>query len=260
MTNLAISYINLADSATLTADPVAGASTPVTYLQNDARGYQFAAAAVGAQAIKGTWGGTAYTVGCVRLERTNLADGDTWRIQLFSGADWTTSVYDSGTVAPFATDLYDDWDFAAAEKIFTAVAGVKSFIITVTSAAVFQSSKLWVGNYTTAEYNPKMGMGLAWDTNSSSERMAGGTLLSNVQSKWRALIFDMLAATEAYRVIWQEIGRYASTDKSVWISVFPNLGGKQERDHSLIGKFEVSPATKWTGYLQYDYSMKVNEL
>src|SRR3990167_8226290 len=111
MSNLAITYINLADSATLTASPVAGTTTPVTYLQNDSRGDLFKATAVGAQEIRGTWGGTAYTLSCVHLERTNMADGDTWRVQLYSDVAWTTQVYDSGTVAPFATDLYHNLSY-----------------------------------------------------------------------------------------------------------------------------------------------------
>jgi hypothetical protein len=125
--NLRISYINRADSATLTASPAAGSATPVTYLQNDARGHLFAAEASGSQEIKGEWGGTAYTIGCVRLDRTNLVDGDTLRIELYSNADWTSRSYDSTAAAPFATDLYDAWDYSNAELFFTPVAGVTSF-------------------------------------------------------------------------------------------------------------------------------------
>lgn len=260
MTNLAIAYINRADSATLTASPVAGTSTPVTYLQNDARGYQFAATAAGAQDIKGTWGGTAYAIGCVRLDRTNLADGDTWRIQLYSDAAWTTGVYDSGTIAVFTAGTFASWSFSVAEKLFTEVAGVKSFKITVTSAAVFQSSRLFVGTYTNAQYNPKLGLSAGWDGNSTQVRKDGGSLGVNVKSQWRTMSFDMFASTETERAIWNEIGRYAGNTKTVWVSVFPGVGGTQERDYSVMGKFEKSPAQKITQYTQYDFSLTLNEV
>jgi len=260
MSNLAITYKNLADSATLTASPAADVSAPITYLQNDSRGHYFAAAAVGAQDIKGEWGGTAYTISCLRLDRTNLADGDTWRIQFYSDTAWTTGIYDSGTIAPFATDLYDNWSFSAAEKFFTPVASVKSFKITVTSAAVFHASRLYLGAYTTAEFNPLTDMISGWATNSTHARLGGGTLSSNVQSKWRKLTFEMLMTTEVNRAAWAEIGRYVGLDKSVWVSVFPNAGGTQKRDHSIIGKFEHGAEAKWAGYSQYNFSLSLNEV
>lgn len=260
MSNLAIGYINLADSATLTADPIAGSLTPVTYLQNDSRGDLFKATASGTQAIKGTWGGTAYTIGCVHLDRTNLADGDTWRIQYYSDAAWTTQVYDSGTIAPFATDLYDAWGYSNADKFTTVTASVKSFKITIVSAAIFQAARLFVGNYVTAAYNPKYGASVGWETSSKQERRDGGSLGANVKAQWRSMSFDMFATTEAERAQWLEIGRYAGITKTVWISVFPSLATTQERDYSMIGKFEQSPATKWSDVNQYDFSIKLNEV
>lgn len=260
MTNLNIAYLNRADSATLTASPAAASTAPVTYLQNDSRTYKMQAAAVGAQDIKGEWGGTAYTVGCVRLDRTNLADGDTWRIQLYSDAAWTTGVYDSGTIAPFTTDLFDDWSYSVAEKFFTAVAGVKSFKITVTSAAVFQASRLFVGPYTTAQYNPVYGLQLGWSTNSTQTRRGSGTLGTSTRSQWRTMVFDMLARDDAQRNIWMEIARYCGNTKTVWVSVFPGLGTARERDHSMFGKFEQSPMIKISGFNNYDFSITLNEL
>ena len=260
MSNLAITYKNLADSATLTASPAAGTTTPVTYLQNDSRGDLFKATATGAQQIKGEWGGTAYTVSCVHLERTNLVDGDTWRIQLYSDVAWTTQVYDSGTVAPFATDLYDNWSYSNADLFFTPTASVKSFKITCTSAAIFQASRLVLGAYTTAEFNPRFGMSCGDITNSTHERRSGGSLGANVQAQWRLMVFDMLVTTEANRAAWNEIGRYCGNTKTVWVSVFPSLNTSQERDHSIVGKFEQAPSVKWTDYGQYDFQLTLSEI
>ena len=216
--------------------------------------------ATGAQAILGAWGGTAYTLGCVHLDRTNLVDGDTWRVQYYSDAAWTTQVYDSGTIAPFATGLYADWDFSNAEIFTPVTTGVKSFKITVTSAAVFHAACLFVGPYSTAQYNPRMGLVPSWDTNSTQARQDGGSLGANVRAQWRSLAFDMFASNETERAAWMEIGRYSGNTKPVWVSVFPGIGGSQERDHSIMGKFEQSPATKWSEYNLYDFSLKLNEV
>ena len=62
MANLRIGYLNYADLATITADPVATTTGPVTYLQSDARGDIFLASSTASQDIKITWGGTAYTI------------------------------------------------------------------------------------------------------------------------------------------------------------------------------------------------------
>lgn len=255
-----IVYKNLADLATLTADPVASTVDPVTYLQQDSRGHLFAAAASGSQVIKGTWNGTAYTVSAVRLERTNLADGDTWRVQLYSGADWTTEVYDSTAVAPFATNLYDDWNHSNADLFFTAETGVKSFKITLSTATAFQAARLVLGAYTEAEFNPMYGITLGYDGNSEQTRREGGSMATTTRADWRALSFDMLTTTEAYRAAWNEIGRYAGNHKTVWVSVFPGTGGTQERDFSIVGKFDQAPQIRWGDVTRYDFSLTLNEL
>ncbi len=258
--NLAIAYLNRSDSATLTASPAAASNAPITYLQNDSRGHLFAAVATGAQDIKGTWGGTAYSIACAHLDRTNLVDGDTWRIQLYSDTAWTTGVYDSGTIAPFATSLFANWSFSNAEIFFAPVSGVKSFKITVTSAAIFQASRLFLGPYSTAQYNPKYGMVPGRETNSQQKRLDGGSLAVNVRAKWRSLTFDMFASTEVERAAWYEIGNHSGNERSVWVSVFPGVGGSQERDHSVMGIFEQSPATKWSNLNLFDFSLKLNEV
>lgn len=255
-----IVYKNLADLATLTADPVASTTDPVTYLQQDSRGHLFAAAASGTQAIKGTWGGTAYTVSAVRLERTNLADGDTWRVQLYSGADWTTEVYDSTAVAPFATDLYDNWSHSNADLFITPTASVKSFKITLSTAAAFQAARLVLGAYTEAEFNPMYGLSLGYDGNSEQMRREGGSMATVTRADWRSMSFDMLNTTEANRAAWNEIGRYAGNHKAVWVSVFPGTGGTQERDFSIVGKFTQAPQIGWNDVARYDFSLTINEL
>lgn len=260
MSNLSICYLNIGDIADLTAIPSEVSSMPVAYIQNDSRGSIFGAVASGIQTIVGDWGGVDYTVGCVKLDRTNLVSGDTWRIQLYSDTTLTTLIYDSGTIAVFATGLYSGLDYSSAELFFTSVTGVKSFKITTTSVTALRVCRLFIGPTTVATYNPQWGMMSGWETNSSKVRTDGGSFRSLFGSTWRTLSFDMLLTTESERSIWYEIGRYCSNTKSLWISVFPGVGGAQERDHSIIGKFEASPIIKWGSFNQFDFSVKLSEI
>ena len=262
-TNFRITYINLADSAVLSASPVATSTMPVTYLQNSDRGDVMLAVAAGTQAILGNWSGTAYTISHVRLDRTNLADGDTWRIQLYSDAAQVTQVYDSGTIAAFTTGLFTQngksWNFTFAELYLTAQTGVKSFKITVVTAGIFMAARLFMGAYTQATYNPKYGMANGWGSNHNQVRTDGGSNTAQTKSQWRTLAFDMFLMNEPDRALWNEIGRYSGKVASVAISVYPGAGGTLERDFSILGKFEDSPSYVINNNNKYDYSLKLNE-
>ena len=98
MANLRIGYLNHADAATLTASPLLDATGQETALQDDARSVCLATSTA-SQDIKGTWGGTAYTVSQLAVWRHNLAYSDTIRLYLYSDVAWTTGVYDSTALA-----------------------------------------------------------------------------------------------------------------------------------------------------------------
>lgn len=260
MANLRIGYLNYADLATLTADPVATTTGPVTYLQSDARGDIFLASSAASQAIKGTWGGTSYTVSQMTLWRHNLVYSDTIRLQLYSDAAWTTQVYDSTALAAYVSALFDNWGWAFTNRYFAAQA-CKSFKITVAaSAAALQCSRLFLGPYTEAPINPEYGAVFGIETNARQSRSEGGSLRSIVKADWRTAMFDMLVRTEADRAAWMEIARYCGISKSIVASLYPEVGGTEERDHTLFSKFEKHPATKLSDWGRYDFSMKLLEI
>lgn len=264
MSNLKACYQNRADSATLTANPVAASSYPVTYLQNDERGYVFRSTSTAAQEVKGTWGGTAYTIGCAVLYRHNLVDGDTWRVQLYSGTAWTTSVYDSGTVSAFASGMFADWDWGFSVMYFTAVAGVKSFKITVTSSSnpdgYVEAGRLLLGPVVDAPYNPKYGFQIGWADGSSKSRNPGGSVMVEAGGRYRQASFDMLLASEADRAAWLEIGRACGASKTLWLSAAAGLTGAYERDLGMLGQFDQSPAQRFSSYNIYDMSLQFSEV
>lgn len=262
MANLRVSYLNYADLATLTADPVATAAGPVTYLQNDARGDIFLASSTASQDIKLTWGGAAYTISQLTLWRHNLVYSDTVRLILYPNADWTgTPLYDPGATAAYVSGLFTNWDWGFTNRYFTPTASVKSAIIRVAaSVAAFECARLYLGPYTEATFNPNYGFVLGQETNSTQGRSEGGSLRSVTKASWRTAAFDMMARTESDRAAWFEIGRYCDVSKAFVASLFPEAAGTSERDHTIFGKFEKAPGAKLSGINRYDFSMKILEL
>lgn len=258
--NLRIGYLNYADAATLSATPALDTTGPETYLQTDARGDIALATSTASQDIKGTWGGTSYTVSQLALWRHNLAYSDTIRLQLYSDAAWTTGVYDSTALAAYASGLFTDWGWAFTNCYFTPQA-CKSFKITIAaSAAAFQCSRLYLGPYTEAPLQPAYGFLVAPETNAKQSRSEGGSLRSIAKADWRSAAFDMRVKTEADRAAWYEISRYCGINRSLIASAFPGDGGTVERDHTIFGKFDKPPAMKLGGLSQYDFSVKILEL
>lgn len=261
MSNLRIGYLNYADAATITADPVATTTGPVTYLQSDARGDIFLASSTASQDIKITWGGTAYTVSQLTLWRHNLVYSDTVRLILYPNANWTgTPLYDPGASAAYVPGLFDNWGWGFTNRYFTPIASVKSAIIRVAaSAAAFQCARLYLGPYTEAPINPAEGFQLTPASNARQNRSEGASLRSIPKGKWREATFDMMVGAEAYRAAWYEIGRYCDVDKSFVASLYPEAAGTSERDHTIFGKFEKAPGMK-IATNRYDFSMKILEL
>ena len=265
MANLRIAYQNHADTATLTADPVAEALMPVTYLQNDSRSHVWRSTSLADQTIYFEWGGESKTLSGCRLDGHNLITNDTLQLVLYPNVDFTgTPLYNPGAVDVYEDNIFDgpQWDSAFSSLFFASTAGVKSGKLVLHSpsnpAGYMQAARLFLGAYTEASYNPKQGMTTGWAGNSGQVRRDGGSFGVKTRAKWRQLAFDMFLMTEAERATWMEIGGYVMNEKTVWVSVFPGETGTQRRDHDIMGKFEKSPLTKMSNV--YDFSLTLNEL
>ena len=255
MSNLRIGYQNRAASAALVASPDAVTTMPVTYLQTSMRGKVFRSTSTAAQDFILDWGGTAYDLNMVAFNRTNLVDGDTWRIQLYSDVARTISLYDSTTVAVFASGLFSGWDYSFCSLYFPLMSGVKAIKITVNSptnpAGYMQMSSLFVGQYIEAQYNPVYGMSFGFGTDEQGERRREGAL-------------DMVVNSDAQHSTWFDFGRECQvlpnrTPKSFWISKFPGIGGVKERNHAGMFRLAEDVTHKLNGLTRYDFSLSIIE-
>lgn len=269
MSNLRLGYINRADSATITANPVAAALSAVSYLQNDSRGDVFVAGTTGAQEIKLTWGGTAYSdITQLCLWRHNCfysgATPATVTVVFYSDAAWTTTISTIAATAMFSTTFspyFIDWGWAFTNIYFAAPAAVKSVKITITVAVVVaaQISRLFLGPYTEAPIQIGEGAMVMPENNSVQGRSYSGSLRTLTKADWRVFTFEMMVKTEAHRAIWYEIARYVGNSKSFVACADPGGGTTLELHTTLYGKFERSPGTKLSQG-RYDLSMKILEI
>lgn len=262
MSNLRIGYQNAFDLATLTVTPALAAAGPASYLQNDAREFALATSTA-SQEVKGTWGGTAYTISEFDMHRHNLLFGDTIQTILYPNLDWTgTPLYDSTALAAYASGLFTTWGWAFTNRYFGPFAGVKSFkIIIGATTTAWQAARIYLGDFIEAPYNPQYGLQRGLGSNSRQRRSEGGSLRSLARATWREVAFDMQVKLEADRAAWEELSRACDVVKSFVACFFPGVGGTTERDFTYFGKFDgKAPGTKLAGILRYDMSVKIAEL
>jgi len=250
------------DSWTLTASPAAAIA--VANLQDASRAKVWRSSGTTLQQIQGT-SSTAAQVNCCILDRHNLSSAAKWRLQLYSDAAWTTSVYDSGYVDanpaipwgqfswgydPWGATVYTNWGFGVAQMWFSSV-GAKSFTLTIAdttnTAGYLQAARLMIGPALSCEAAPSYGLGFRWEETTKQTRTDGGTLRSDPASAYRVLNLDLKRFSNSQRSNLSEAYRYCGKRRDIFVSVFEGTGGTVERDYSFRGKWAAMPGlpTDW---------------
>lgn len=278
MANLRIAPVNFHDDSSLSSSSELG-DLFVTNTQSVARGLIWRGDAA---SIPVTHSGsfTADRVAnCFSLFRHNLI-GRKVRLELFSSASYTGSVYDSGAtnvLGPTLTSGYDwgyqpdvtnsQYDPLHSEGPYTdyfSSVTFRSYKITFTNntsaAATLEVCRAFLGQYVEFELNPEPGTSLAlgWDTNSTQARTWGGSLRTNNKSRWRSLTFNMGMVFESQRPILLDMMAVCGLTRDVFVSLHPGDGTRLERDHSMNAKFanmdaitrEYSFSTKKISFLE----------
>lgn len=241
---------NLADSATITADPAMVTTLPETNLQTSLREQVARWTDVDAQAIHLVWTGSKY-LSCVCLYRGNFSATATWRVRCWEDGTMTTAVYDSGTVyicppVPLGSlewgvdelnkNLYSDWDYSIAVVWFTPVL---TGAVTIDVADVenpdgyVQAARLFAGAYFEPAVGVSDGMQLGYRENTQQARTEGGSLRVEPGAIWRTLQVDTRSMLEADRLRLIDIARNSGMRNDVFVSVFPGRADELERDYQL---------------------------
>lgn len=254
MAHLRICARNAIDGADLSASPAAESTLPVTNLQIPARARVWRSTSAAEQVVSFDWNGAAYWLNFLALHRHNLEQAGTWRVQLYANADWTSEIYDSGTMEAFDTATLGTLDFETADPngyagqallvdYFTNVLA-KSGKVTLTdtgnSDGYVEASYLFAGEYVEIEHNAT-GEALAWRDTSEQSRSDGGTLRSDTGVTHRELSVELPVIHPDDRGAVQDMIRYAGKRKPIFVAVYPEAGGEKERDYTLLGKLIELP-------------------
>lgn len=191
--NAAIAYLNLFDTATLTASS-AGTSTPVTNLQTGAVSTKWRGTGGTTDNFTATWAAdqTADTFAIMGLGSTFLATG-TVRLQLTSNGGSTGDVYDStvqaGIVDPsygYAVHLLTSKTFRSAKWTFSQA-----------GASYIEAGRGFVGLRTQLTYNYEPGASFGWVDLSKWTEAAGGGVFVDARPSYREWQVNFGWVTEA---------------------------------------------------------------
>lgn len=264
---LRILPVNFFDQVTdLSVSPAAVTTMPATNLQSNVRDDVWRSTSLNAQVFTWSFGGNVRRVSSwgVFPAKGGAASllGTQVRVELFSDAARTVSVYDSGTLDAFTFTGtgYGDFAYGAQQygvdnqdrtarlapilKFITGIAVGSGRITLSNGGAVdtsyLEASRIWIADYVEAPYNAKFGAAPRWAPGSKQIRTIGSTLRRLRRSSWRELHFDTHFTSEADRSAWSDLMYVADPASEIVLSLFPaNPNAKLERDFTVLGSLEV---------------------
>lgn len=216
---------------------------PTANLITQLRGETLRTSGVSAQVIRATYAAN-QSVSAIALCRHNLTAAATWRVQLYSDAAWTTQVADSGTVTAFIStdpgpfDTVNDTSFKVLKNsvAWFSATTIRSVQITLTDAAnpagYLEASRLFIGAYVDPGQNPDWGHTLSWEDPTTQSRTLGRSLLSqNNGDRTRSFLFPFTLLDVTPRNFLADLLRVYGMERDFFISMWPNEGGRMEREH-----------------------------
>lgn len=260
MSNIRVVPINFFDEAVLTTSPAMVTTLPVTNAQLTARDAVARSTSTADQTIQGHWNGNGRKIDSFFLFRHN-GHGGKVRLRLYTYPDFTGQVYDSGVV-----DIYTlfpieyEWgiaplgfattDILAGESpysLFFAAVACSSFRIDFSrcQGPYWEIGRAYLGKYLEAPYNPAMGMQVGWQSTSQQTRALGASLRTRAGSRWRDMKVDLFYGTDSDRALWRDLLGRISMDEDVAFSIFPGVGGRQERDHVMNAQLQAHVPFGW---------------
>lgn len=183
------------------------------------------------------------------------------RLRLYSDAAWTTQVYDSTALDVINVVPTDGMDWGvnafpaysagdidpfieyAPYWLWLPSVACKSYRITLTNhssdfgRAEWQVSRFFLGYHLEMLRQPEFGVQLGRIDLTDRNRSRGGSLRTNLGSSFRTMEMNLGAMEEDERAAWLDIMQYTGTARAFLLSLFPELGTRMERDHTMLCKF-----------------------
>jgi hypothetical protein len=240
------------DDLTLTASSAATLN-PISNTQNTVRGRVWRSVGTGTA----TWTGT-FTDGLPRTAshfslHHHRTHGGNVRLELLDGDSPPGVVYDSTALPTYTAPATGGYEFSTgtndphlrespfwhyfAETEYYGVRVTFSSFSTTYGADVWQVSRPALGRYFSLGWNPAFGLSLGIESVGDSNRSLGGSLRGWEGGKWRTLTGDLHKIDESERATWIDLMRLLGTSRDFVFDVFPDVGGRQQRDYFMLAKF-----------------------
>lgn len=253
--NIRIVAQNFVDNCTLSVSPAVIETMPVTNLQNSSRGKLMRTSSLTAQEIKGTSATPSVFNSCI-MYNTTLSGSTTIRLRIYLNDDWTNLVYDSTEISPFyvvplgdldfgvtplGSNIFDGWLSPFVQLWFDDVYG-RSFTLDISNPGnpngYWDASRLVLGPAIIPEHNIEQGFKRGWKENIRQVRTGGGSLRTDISPEggFRTMSFDLTRLEAEDTNTFLELQRYVGARKDFFVSVFPEEGGVNERNHAMMAK------------------------
>ncbi|OSM04138.1 hypothetical protein MAIT1_03587 [Magnetofaba australis IT-1] len=235
---------------------------PVTHLQDLRRQRMMRTVDAAGHVITATWSAP-QRISCIGLFGHNMRKSNArWRVELFSDAAWTTSVYDSGLVPlcqakgfraltwrvdAWRATIFSDRDAAFSVQWLEESFAIQSLHITLSDAAnpdgYLEAYRLLAGLHWQPTQGPAYGATLQVDDPTELTQTAGGTLAAVSRgAPTRRLSLELRWMTrdaDARRLV--EMLTNQGKRKQMLLSLFPGAGSGEEIDHTILGRLSDSP-------------------
>lgn len=246
---------NLARSAELASSPEVAniESMPVSNLQNSNRTLSFRSLAIDPEGVTISFEMSARRrLSAVVLYGHNLKVGDKWKVRLWSApgksgdlfeTDWMDALVPKRAgeinwgIDQMTSSVFDDWDMAYSVMWFGSQVGQSGEIIVISddnSDGFIEINRLLFGQAVSPTRNFSFGYELDYLDTSTADLTQGGSLKVDAGHQRRIINLSLPRLLDVERSAWADFIRNAGKYSEIFVSLFPERGGKLERDYSMV--------------------------
>lgn len=272
---------NLALSATLTSTPAPNniASMPVSHVQNRLRTESFRSTAIDENGVTiGFEMPARRRLSALVLDGHNLRVGDTFKLKLWSGPGKTGALFETEWLAALTpktlgdvnwgidqmtATVFDDWDRAYSVAWFGSVAAQSGEIIIISDGnpdGYIELNRLIFGQALSPDRNFQFGYELDYLDTSSFDITQGGSPKVEPGIVRRIIRLSLPRVIELERASWADFIRNTTRYNEIFISMFPERGGKLERDYSMVCTVSTRAPLKNKNARHFTLSVNLQEV
>jgi hypothetical protein len=223
------------DDATLACVPAPAPACPVTNVLLPSRSRILRV--MGAAAVITAVYGEPHIMNAMAIVRHTLTAGAQWRLEVFSDAAMTRTVYDSGLtpvlqvkdlgdlelgVDALGENIYEDWAFRHGTFWFESVqAWAWRLTISDVGAEFIDISRIIAGAAFSPEFNANFGLKHQWVDPSKQQRTAGNSLFTDRLESYRRVDFDLSYMTASDKRTLFDLQRRIGLGGDLFISIYP---------------------------------------